>query len=191
MNSLARYSCLVSVRGCGAAQKPCKLPVTFGRRDPACLRAVPPESETRSSLRLPRTANEVAEKPSKIKQLVQKIRSYGPAGIAAYGVLTTVYYSVVVAFVWLAVLHVAPGGGWQFATRKLIEAFAYAWAISQITKIPRAVGALFLAPIADNAMDWVIDNTWFQTKTQVLVAVTLASFVFALSVAGLLLLTAV
>lgn len=95
-----------------------------------------------SSLRLPKTTGDVAEKPSKLQAAAQKLRSYGPAGIAAYGALTTVYYSVVVTFVWLAVLHVEPGGGWQYASRKLAEAFASAWAISQLTKIPRALGCV-------------------------------------------------
>jgi hypothetical protein len=46
----------------------------------------------------------------------------------------------VVVFIFLAVLRVEPGSGLQLASKKLGEAFLSAWALSQLTKVPRALG---------------------------------------------------
>ena len=50
----------------------------------------------------------------------------------------------VVAFMFIAVLKVQPGIGLQQGAKKLGEAFLSAWALSQLTKVPRALGSALL-----------------------------------------------
>jgi hypothetical protein len=71
---------------------------------------------------------------------VRELNKWGLAGVAAYGLLNTLYYSLTVSFFWFFVLKVQPGLGLDVALKKLAEAFIASWALSQVTKIPRAVG---------------------------------------------------
>lgn len=51
----------------------------------------------------------------------------------------------VVVFLFVAVLKVQPGTGLQQGAKKLGEAFLSAWALSQLTKVPRALGCVAMA----------------------------------------------
>ena len=73
---------------------------------------------------------------------MQRLRRLGAVGVAAYGVLTTVYYSAAIAFAWFYVAQVPRGIGLSQAVRKFPEVFVSAWAFSQVTKIPRALGCV-------------------------------------------------
>lgn len=59
--------------------------------------------------------------------------------MGAYGLLTTLYYSVAVTAAWL-MLPAQTGLGWQLALRRLGGAFTSAWLVSQVSKVPRMLG---------------------------------------------------
>ncbi|KAI8469887.1 MAG: hypothetical protein J3K34DRAFT_459147 [Monoraphidium minutum] len=86
-------------------------------------------------------------------QLRERLRRYGLAGLLAYGLLNTAYYSCMFLFVWVYVAKVPPGLGLKGAAAKFLEVFALTWGGSQVTKVARAAGALALAPLVDRLLD--------------------------------------
>jgi hypothetical protein len=62
---------------------------------------------------------------------------YGLAGVLAYGLLNTAYYSCMFLFVWVYVAKVPAGLGLAGAARKFLEVFALTWGGSQVGA-PRA-----------------------------------------------------
>ena len=62
-----------------------------------------------------------ANEPQRQK-LAAQLRRWGVAGIAAYGVLNTLYYGVAIAIAWHFVLQVPRGIGLQAGCQKLAEA---------------------------------------------------------------------
>ena len=91
----------------------------------------------------------------KAAQLAAELRTHGTAGVLAYGLLNTAYYSTAFVFVWTCVLKVPPGLGTAAAARRFAEVFAVVWAGSQVTKLPRFGGALLLAPVASKLLGLV------------------------------------
>ncbi|XP_024018098.1 uncharacterized protein LOC21395433 isoform X2 [Morus notabilis] len=76
----------------------------------------------------------------KSKELVEKLRRYGIAGLLSYGLLNTVYYLTTFLLVWFYVAP-APGKmGYLAAVERFLKIMAMVWAGSQVTKIARAGG---------------------------------------------------
>jgi hypothetical protein len=80
---------------------------------------------------------------TKKQPLQEQLQQWGLAGVAAYGVLNTVYYSVAISIAWI-MLKVPPNIGMAEALRHLSEACISAWLLSQVTKVPRAFGCVTL-----------------------------------------------
>lgn len=59
------------------------------------------------------------------------------------------------------------GRGRAAAARTFAEVFALTWAGSQITKIPRAAGAVFLAPFVDKGLDKLQGRLRLRSRNQV------------------------
>ncbi|KAG5176322.1 hypothetical protein JKP88DRAFT_336114 [Tribonema minus] len=84
---------------------------------------------------------------------MNKLRSYGFAGILAYGALNGVYYSIAFALAWYGTTRGAGAPAGVAAAAKLFfKVFALVWAGSQVTKVFRLGGALLLAPVAERAL---------------------------------------
>jgi hypothetical protein len=83
--------------------------------------------------------NSSAKRGAKKPNLQTQLQKWGLAGLAAYGVLNTLYYSVAVSTAWM-ILQVPPGVGITQALCHLSEALVSAWVLSQVTKVPRAFG---------------------------------------------------
>jgi hypothetical protein len=75
--------------------------------------------------------------------------------VLAYGLLNTAYYTSVFVLMWTCVLKVPAGMGAAAAARRFAEVFVLTWTGSQVTKLARAGGALFLAPVANALLDRV------------------------------------
>lgn len=79
-----------------------------------------------------------AKAPSGAALLRDRLKRYGLAGLLAYGLLNTAYYSCMFLFVWVYVAKVPPGLGLRGAAVKFLEVFALTWGGSQV----RALGSL-------------------------------------------------
>lgn len=86
-----------------------------------------------------------------------RLAAYGVAGVVAYGILNTLYYTVafVAAWFFLQPEPPAPGQGWGGAVKSVGLVMAGTWVGSQVTKIARAAGAVALAPVVDGLLDKV------------------------------------
>jgi len=101
---------------------------------------------------------------AQIQEVTSKLQSFGVAGILAYGLLNTIYYSGAFLFVWLYVLP-SPGGlGFRASAQRFISVFASVWAGSQVTKLPRAAGALLLAPMVDRGLNFATSKFNFKSR---------------------------
>jgi hypothetical protein len=67
-----------------------------------------------------------------VQQLREQLQRYGLAGLLAYGLLNTAYYSCTFLFVWVYVAKVPHGLGLQGAALKFLEVFALTWGGSQV-----------------------------------------------------------
>ena len=85
--------------------------------------------------------------------LKERLARYGLAGVLAYGLTNTAYYTCMFLFAWTCIAKVPHGLGLAGAAQKFAEVFAITWAGSQVTKAPRAALALALAPLADRLLD--------------------------------------
>jgi hypothetical protein len=91
----------------------------------------------------------------KAARLAAELRTHGTAGVLAYGLLNTAYYSTAFVVVWTYVLKVPTGLGTAAAARRVLEVLPIVWAGSQVTKLPRFGGALLLAPVASKLLEAV------------------------------------
>lgn len=73
----------------------------------------------------------------------------------------------------------AAGLGLQAAARKFIEVFAMVWAGSQVTKLPRAAGALAVAPVVDMGLAFSQDKLKLRSKQQAVALVVTACVLLA------------
>lgn len=120
-----------------------------------------------------------AGKAAQSKELAAKLRSFGAAGVLAYGLFNTVYYTGAFLFVWLYVAP-SPGGlGFTAAAKRFLRVFAMVWAGSQVTKAARAGGALLLAPAVERGLVLVTERFRFRSKGQAFGAVAGACFALA------------
>ncbi|XP_063934934.1 uncharacterized protein LOC108194594 isoform X3 [Daucus carota subsp. sativus] len=73
-------------------------------------------------------------------EMLEKLRSYGLAGLLSYGLLNTAYYSFTFLLVWFYVVP-APGKlGYLASVKRFFKLLAMVWAGSQVTKLIRAAG---------------------------------------------------
>lgn len=82
----------------------------------------------------------------------QRLEGLGLAGVVAYGILNTLYYIAAFFFVWKYVARVPRGLGLAPTAGKFAEVIGITWAGSQVTKVPRAAGAVVLAPAVDTLL---------------------------------------
>ena len=84
--------------------------------------------------------------PPAAPPLAERLRRLGLAGLLAYGLLNTAYYSVAFSLLWLSVSQ--RGVGLQSAAQRSVGMLAACWAASQLSKPLRLGGAVMLAPVA-------------------------------------------
>ena len=90
--------------------------------------------------------------------MLAQLRRYGLAGVLAYGLLNTLYYSVAFTIAFAA-SGAGRGQGVRAAWQAAAGVLAVTWAGSQVTKVLRAGVALALAPLADRVLDGVAGGT--------------------------------
>lgn len=91
--------------------------------------------------------------------LLKQLSSKGQSGILAYGILNFFYYMIVTGIVWtyqsknIIITNIASSTSLSNkvieTTLKLSKIMIIVWTGSQVTKIFRISGAIFLAPIVD------------------------------------------
>ncbi|KAH9320621.1 hypothetical protein KI387_015260, partial [Taxus chinensis] len=108
--------------------------------------------------------NQSPKAPSQSKELLQKLKRYGVAGVLSYGLLNTVYYLVAFLVVWFYVAPAAGGMGYLSAAQRFLKILAMVWAGSQVTKIFRAGGALAVAPFVDQGLSWFTTKFRFKSR---------------------------
>ncbi|KAF5836242.1 hypothetical protein DUNSADRAFT_6254 [Dunaliella salina] len=121
---------------------------------------------------------------SKLGELTGKLRSLGLAGVVAYGLLNTLYYTASFLLVWTLVAKVPQGLGAAAAVRSFLAVFATVWAGSQVTKVARAAGALFLAPFVDKAMEILCSKLKLKSKQQAFLIIVGSCIGLALAIFG-------
>ena len=99
--------------------------------------------------------------------LQQKLSAAGLAGLAAYGISNTLYYTGAFLVVWYGVVHVPRGQGIAAAAAAAVKTLAVVWAGSQVTKAPRAGGALLAAPAVDKLLGWTAARLKLASKRNV------------------------
>ncbi|EEC84649.1 hypothetical protein OsI_31542 [Oryza sativa Indica Group] len=113
------------------------------------------------------------------KDLLERLKRYGAAGVLSYGLLNTVYYVTTFLLVWF-IFSPAPGKmGYAAAVERFLKLMAMVWAGSQVTKIFRAGGALALAPFVDRGLRWF--TVRFNFKSEGKAFATIVGFCFALA----------
>ncbi|CAI5504646.1 unnamed protein product [Closterium sp. Naga37s-1] len=78
-----------------------------------------------------------------IGRVLEKLQSFGVAGVLSYGLFNTVYYIFAFLFVFLYAAPSPRGLGFAAAARNFLKVFAVVWAGSQVTKLVRAGGVQF------------------------------------------------
>ncbi len=88
--------------------------------------------------------------------LQARLAAAGLAGVASYGLLNTLYYTVAFLLVW-ATVGKPPGAGRgaAAAAAAVAKAVGIVWVASQPLKAPRAGAALLLAPAVDRLLGWL------------------------------------
>ncbi|XP_047047675.1 uncharacterized protein LOC124652679 [Lolium rigidum] len=113
------------------------------------------------------------------KELLEKLKRYGAAGVLAYGLLNTVYYVTTFLLVWFR-FSPAPGRmGYAAAVERFLKLMAMVWAGSQVTKVLRAGGALAMAPFVDRGLKWFTIK--FNFKSEGKAFATIVGLCFALA----------
>ncbi|KAG8056899.1 hypothetical protein GUJ93_ZPchr0002g26550 [Zizania palustris] len=113
------------------------------------------------------------------KELLEKLKRYGAAGVLSYGLLNTVYYVTTFLLVWFYFSPAPVKMGYAAAVERFLKLMAMVWAGSQVTKILRAGGALALAPFVDRGLRWF--TVRFNFKSEGKAFATIVGFCFALA----------
>jgi len=113
------------------------------------------------------------------RRLRARLNSYGVSGLLAYGLLNTIYYTMGFLVVWLYLAKVPRGLGWSEVTKQFSIVMGLTWAASQITKVPRAALALFLAPTADGILIYVQARCRLRTRSNALLFLVATCFLLA------------
>lgn len=114
------------------------------------------------------------------RHLQQRLASGGLAALVAYGIFNTLYYSAAFLFFFVTLGKVERGQGLAAAAQGFVQTMAIVWAGSQVTKAPRAAGALLLAPAVDRLLGAIRDRLKLRTKRNAFLFVVLPGcFCFA------------
>lgn len=111
-----------------------------------------------SSSSSPSSSGDGSSNNNSYQALRSKLASYGVAGVVAYGILNTLYYTVAFVAAWFFLQPGGPpasGAGWSAAAKSIATVMAGTWVGSQVTKIARAAGAVALAPLVDRLLERV------------------------------------
>lgn len=120
-----------------------------------------------------------------VAKMVAQLKQYGLAGVLAYGLLNTAYYSSVFLFAWFVVTP-SPGSlGFRAAAGRVTRVLATVWAGSQLTKLPRAAGALLLAPTIDRFLLHIEKRFNFKSREKAFLWIVCLCIGFALTLFGL------
>lgn len=118
-------------------------------------------------------------------QLRERLSAAGLAGLVAYGLANTAYYTVAFLFVWLNVLKLDRGRGLAGAAIACVQTLALVWVGSQVTKVPRAAAALLAVPLVDGLLGSLRDRMKLETKLDAFLRVILPTCIaFALLLFG-------
>eukprot|EP00887_Chlorella_sp_A99_P006581 scaffold3.g6581.t1 len=101
------------------------------------------------------------------RRLQQQIQAYGLAGVVAYGLLNTLYYTAAFLVAWVYVFKVPTGLGHAKAAATFASVLAAVWAGSQATKLLRAAVAVTLAPGVDRGLSWLQRALKLKTRRSV------------------------
>ncbi|KAG9458092.1 hypothetical protein H6P81_002600 [Aristolochia fimbriata] len=97
-------------------------------------------------------------------EVLEKLKRYGISGVLSYGLLNTAYYLSTFILVWFYIAPVPGRMGYGAAAKRFLKIAAMVWAGSQVTKIPRAGGALALAPLVDSGLSWFTEKFKFESR---------------------------
>jgi hypothetical protein len=90
----------------------------------------------------------------KSPSVFDRLASAGLAGVVAYGIFNTVYYTA--AFLMVFKLAKVPSGqGLAASAQAVAKILAVVWAGSQVTKLARAGAALLAVPFVDALLDFI------------------------------------
>lgn len=112
------------------------------------LRPEPTGSQTTTGPAAGHDLTEGAEEVGRLS-LKKQLASLGVAGLVAYGMLNTLYYTAAFYLVWRYVAKVPRGLGVTATAAKCADVVAITWVGSQATKLPRIAGAVMLSPVID------------------------------------------
>ncbi|KAL4458659.1 hypothetical protein ABPG75_013524 [Micractinium tetrahymenae] len=119
-----------------------------------------------------------------LRSLQQQIQSLGLAGVTAYGLFNTLYYTCAFLFAWIYVAKVPPGQGMAATAKAFAGMMGLVWAGSQVTKAPRAAAALMLAPLVDRGMAWLQRSLGLRTRRAVFLVFVAACLGLAVALFG-------
>ena len=101
---------------------------------------------------------------AKSKEMAARIKTLGLAGVTAYGIMNTVYYTLAFTIAWS--FHKIPEGIGLIATwQTAAKVMSVVWAGSQVTKLLRFALAIGFAPKVDVLMRWLSDKTGYAYKS--------------------------
>ena len=90
----------------------------------------------------------------------------GFAGLVAYGISNTLYYTAAFVMVW-NLQKVPSGEGIAAAAQAAVKTLAVVWAGSQVTKVARIGAAVLAAPIVDRFLSLIMQKCELKTKRDV------------------------
>ena len=88
----------------------------------------------------------------------EKVKALGLAGVTAYGIFNTLYYTLAFTTAW-TLRTLPPETTVATAFKIAAETISLVWAGSQVTKLARAGLALASAPRCDALMRWMVAKT--------------------------------
>ncbi|PSC71015.1 TY4B-J: Transposon Ty4-J Gag-Pol poly [Micractinium conductrix] len=119
-----------------------------------------------------------------LRRLQAQLQSLRLAGVTAYGLFNTLYYTAAFLFAWVYVARVPSGQGVKATAKAFAGVMAVVWAGSQVTKLPRAAAAVLLAPLVDRGMAWLQRVLGLRTRRAVFVVFVAACLCLAAAVFG-------
>lgn len=126
--------------------------------------------------------------PAPKQTTMQRFASAGLAGLVAYGLSNTIYYTVAFLAAWMTMASAPKGQGLAAAVMSSAKLIAVVWAGSQVTKVPRMAAALMMAPLADKLLLLIQKRFQFKSKKDAFLQVILPScLVLAFAVFGIVL----
>ncbi len=111
------------------------------------------------------------QRQTKLMKVAETLKTAGRAGTLTYGFLNFAFYGTGILFQWRR-LHIGYGGGsFSSSLSKLGRAFGTVYLASQVTKLPRMLLALAMAPFGDRALHVTRDKLGVSEDTAFLVLI--------------------